>query len=121
MDTRQFGLVLLGCLLLMAAFAAIYGPIATFLAELFGTKVRYSGLSVSYMLSGFLGSAATPAVTTALLDATGKGSSVAWFMIGSASVWLVCLLLLAETLRSEIHEQPDAHAAAPVQGAPTTS
>jgi metabolite-proton symporter len=120
MDTKQFGLVLLGYLLLMTAFAANYGPIATFLAELFGTKVRYSGLSVSYMLSGLLGSAATPAVTTALLDATGKGSSVAWFMIGSAAVSLVCLLLLAETLRNEIHEKSDAPAAAPVQGAPTT-
>ena len=36
----------------MTAFAANYGPIATFLAELFGTQVRYSGLSISYMLSG---------------------------------------------------------------------
>ncbi|AQW54479.1 MFS transporter [Streptomyces violaceusniger] len=121
LDTRQSGLVLLGYLLLMTAFAANYGPIATFLAELFGTKVRYSGLSVSYMLSGLLGSAATPAVTTALLDATGKGSSVAWFMIGSASVSLVCLLLLAETLRSEIHERPEAPVVAPAQGAPTTT
>ncbi|MFY3807745.1 hypothetical protein, partial [Escherichia coli] len=61
-----------------------------------------------------------PAVTTALLDATGRGSSVAWFMIGSASVSLICLLLLAETLRNEIHEQSGAPAAAPTQGAPTT-
>ncbi|MEV6134243.1 hypothetical protein AB0M05_46880 [Streptomyces violaceusniger] len=44
MDTGQFGLVPLGYLLLMTAFAANYGPVATFLAELFGTKVRYSGL-----------------------------------------------------------------------------
>lgn len=99
LDTREFPFALLGYLLLMTAFAANYGPIATFLAEMFGTEVRYSGLSVSYMLSGLLGSAATPIVTTALLSATGRGSSVAWYMIGSAAISAIALLLLAETFR----------------------
>ena len=45
LDTREFPFALLGYLLMMTAFAANYGPIATFLAELFGTQVRYSGLS----------------------------------------------------------------------------
>lgn len=109
MDTREFGFALLGYLLMITAFAANYGPIATFLAELFGTRVRYSGLSVSYMLSGILGSAATPIITTALLNATGKGSSVAWYMIGSALVSTVALVLLAETLRnhSVAHAKPE--------------
>ncbi|TCK36294.1 metabolite-proton symporter [Paraburkholderia sp. BL8N3] len=102
LDTREFPFALLGYLLMMTAFAANYGPIATFLAELFGTQVRYSGLSVSYMLSGLLGSAATPIITTALLSATGKGSSVAWFMVGSAAVSTGALLLLAETHRRDL-------------------
>ena len=98
LDTREFVLALLGYVLMMSAFAANYGPIATFLAELFSTQVRYSGLSVSYMLSGVLGSAATPIVTTALLSLTGSGVSVAWFMIGSAALSLIALFLLTETL-----------------------
>lgn len=101
LDLRAFPFALLGYLLMMTAFAANYGPIATFLAELFGTKVRYSGLSISYMLSGLLGSAATPIITTALLSATGRGSSVAWYMIGSAAISAGALLLLAETLKKE--------------------
>jgi metabolite-proton symporter len=100
LDTKAVPFALLGYLLMMAAFAANYGPMATFLAELFGTKVRYSGLSISYMLSGLLGSAATPIITTALLSATGKGSSVAWYMIGSALISIIALLMLAETLKS---------------------
>jgi metabolite-proton symporter len=109
MDTRSLAGVVFGYILLMTAFCANYGPIATFLAELFGSRVRYSGLSVAYMLAGLLGSAITPVATTALLNATGQGSSVAWFMIGSAAVSLVALLLLTETLRSNIdsiHEAP---------------
>lgn len=102
MDTRELWLVYVGYGLLMTAFAANYGPIATFLAELFGTRVRYSGLSVAYMLSGLLGSATTPVVTTALLSWTGKGSSVAWYMIGSALISLLALLLLGETFRRQL-------------------
>lgn len=106
MDTRELPGVFLGYMLLMTAFAANYGPIATFLAELFGTRVRYSGLSVAYMLSGLLGSAATPMVTTALLNWTGKGSSVAWYMIGSALVSLIALLLLGETFKRDGARRP---------------
>jgi MFS family permease len=109
MDTKSIAGLMCAYVLMMTAFCANYGPIATFLAELFGSRVRYSGLSVAYMLAGLLGSAITPVVTTALLKATGQGSSVAWFLIGSAVVSLVGLLLLSETLRSNldsVHEAP---------------
>jgi metabolite-proton symporter len=102
MDTKTFAGALLGYLLMMAAFAANYGPIATFLAELFGTRVRYSGLSIAYMLAGVLGSAATPFVTTWLLAATGQGSSVAWYMIGTAILSAGALMLLVETVRRDL-------------------
>jgi metabolite-proton symporter len=102
LETQSYAFGLAGYLLMMTAFAANYGPIATFLAELFGTKVRYSGLSVSYMLSGVLGSAATPFVTTWLLAATGQGSSVAWYMIIWAVLSGIALVLLTETVRREL-------------------
>jgi len=102
MDTQTFAGALAGYLLMMAAFAANYGPIATYLAELFGTKVRYSGLSISYMLSGVLGSATTPVITTWLLTATGKGSSVAWYMIGSALISAAALMVLTETAKKDL-------------------
>jgi hypothetical protein len=54
------------------------------------------------MLSGLLGSAVTPIVTTALLSATGKGSSIAWFMVGSAVISASALLLLIETRRRDL-------------------
>ncbi|MCQ9164522.1 MFS transporter [Arthrobacter sp. STN4] len=124
MDTRTVAGLILGYVLMMTAFCANYGPIATFLAELFGPRVRYSGLSVAYMLAGLLGSAITPVVTTALLNATGQGSSVAWFLIGSAVVSLVALLLLTETLRSNIdavdHQSSRLNAGTPVDGSGVT-
>ena len=97
MDTKSVALLFAAYLAMMTAFAANYGPIATFLAELFGSKVRYSGLSVAYMLSGLLGSAATPFVTTWLLGLTHQSSSVAWYILITALVSLGALLVLTET------------------------
>ena len=82
--------------LMMIAFCANYGPIATFLAELFGSKIRYSGLSVAYMLSGLLGSAITPAVTVWLLELTGESASVAWYIGFAALLSLIALFLLSD-------------------------
>ncbi|WP_327245866.1 MFS transporter [Streptomyces sp. NBC_01320] len=104
LDTGSALGVFVAYALMMLAFSANYGPIATFLAELFGTRVRYSGLSVAYMLSGLLGSAATPAVTAWLLSATGSSSSIAWYVLGAAFLSLLALLLLAETRFGDIDE-----------------
>jgi len=35
----------------MVGHAAMYGPQAAFLSELFGTRVRYTGASLGYQLS----------------------------------------------------------------------
>lgn len=97
MDTKSVPLMFVAYLAMMTAFCANYGPIATFLAELFGSKVRYSGLSVAYMLSGLLGSAATPFITTWLLGLTGQSSSIAWYIMAAAGLSLVALFILSET------------------------
>jgi len=57
------------------------------------------------MLSGVLGSAATPFVTTWLLATTGKGSSVAWYMIGTAILSIIALMLLVETIKRDLTEE----------------
>ncbi|WP_040158221.1 MFS transporter [Nigerium massiliense] len=109
MDHGSMALTILGYVIMIVAFAANYGPIATFLAEQFGAKVRYSGLSVAYMLSGLLGSATTAPVTTWLLGVTHSGYAFSWFMLGTAALSLIALLMLSETSRSDInavHEAP---------------
>ncbi|MFE5844295.1 MFS transporter [Streptomyces niveus] len=106
--------------LMTVAFSANYGPIATFLAELFGTRVRYSGLSVAYMLSGLLGSAATPAITVWLLSLTGDSSSIAWYILSAALISLTALLLLSETRFGSIekHDEHDTVSGTPNKATP---
>ncbi len=48
-------------------YASIYGPEAALFAELFDTKVRYTGISFVYQFSGIFASGLTPIIATALL------------------------------------------------------
>ena len=101
-NTGEVWAVFLAYGLMMIAFSANYGPIATFLAELFGSKVRYSGLSIAYMLSGLLGSAITPAVTVWLLDLTGQSDSIAWYIAAAAALSFIALFLLNDNHKRDI-------------------
>lgn len=101
-NTGEVWAVFLAYGLMMIAFSANYGPIATFLAELFGSKVRYSGLSIAYMLSGLLGSAITPAVTVWLLDLTGQSDSIAWYIAAAAALSVIALFLLSDNHKRDI-------------------
>ena len=101
-NTGNTAAVFLAYGLMMIAFSANFGPIATFLAELFGSKVRYSGLSIAYMLSGLLGSAITPAITVWLLDLTGQSDSIAWYVAAAAAASFVALFLLKDNRNRDI-------------------
>lgn len=48
-------------------YASIYGPEAALFAELFDTRVRYTGISFVYQFSGIFASGLTPIIATALL------------------------------------------------------
>lgn len=71
---------------------AVYGPLAVYLAELFSTTVRYSGLSFGYQITVAIGGGLSPLVATALAYSTGSWVPVA------AVVACACLVTFATIL-----------------------
>jgi MFS transporter, MHS family, shikimate and dehydroshikimate transport protein len=66
------GLVLAGAAIVLALgilYAPVYGPEAALFCELFDTRVRYSGISIVYQVSGIISSSITPLIATSLLHA----------------------------------------------------
>jgi MHS family shikimate/dehydroshikimate transporter-like MFS transporter len=96
LDTGSTPLVWLALVLaLMFGHAPMYGPQAAFLAELFGTRVRYSGASLGSQLSSVLAGGLSPFIATALLP-YGRGA-LASYMIAMALVTIVAVLVASET------------------------
>ena len=80
---------------------AMYGPQAAFFSELFGTRVRYTGASLSYQLSSVFAGGFAPLVATALLARFGS-SGVAAYVVVMALITVVSTLLTVETFRSDL-------------------
>ncbi|WP_307716594.1 MFS transporter [Streptomyces sp. V4I23] len=99
MNTKEWPLVTLALVGGQLLFAAMYGPQAAFFSELFTARVRYSGASLGYQLGVMLGGALTPIIATWLYARYGSFVPVAAFLMASAAISCVCVLVLSETNR----------------------
>jgi len=87
-------LALLACLI---CDGAILGPMASYLAELFPTRVRFTALSSSYQLASVLGGAIAPIVGTLLLRFTGEPINVAIYAMAMALPAIVSVFFSRES------------------------
>ncbi len=81
----------------------MYGPQAAFLAELFSTKVRYSGASLGYQIGAILGGGLAPSVATYLW----LEHSVVWvsvYMALASVLTIICVMMLTETSGRDLTE-----------------
>ena len=85
-----------------------YGPIASFLGELFAPSVRYSGASLSYQLSAVIVSGGTPFLMTALIASTGSTLPVAGYIMLMGLITFVSAWFLPETNTAAVRDDPSA-------------
>jgi len=105
LDTRSASLIILAVIVgLSLGHAAVYGTQASFYAELFGTRVRYSGASLGYQLAGIFGGALAPIIATALYAATGGPGLIGVYVAVLCLLSIVCVYLADETFRRDIYE-----------------
>ena len=96
---------------LAVGHAAMYGPQASFLSEMFSARVRYSGASLGYQLASIFAGALTPLVATSLLAYYGNQFwPVAVYMMILALITVVSLYFAAETYQQTNEETFEATA-----------
>jgi MFS family permease len=97
--------------ILVAYVGMVYGPIGAFLAEYFPARIRYTAVSMPYMIGNGWGGGLVPFITTAAYTATG---SVAYALIYPIAVPAICLVLgiflMPETRKMRIWEPQAAKA-----------
>jgi MFS family permease len=91
--------------ILVAYVGMVYGPIGAFLAEYFPARIRYTAVSMPYMIGNGWGGGLVPFITTAAYTATG---SLAYALIYPIAVPAICLVLglflMPETKQMRIWE-----------------
>jgi metabolite-proton symporter len=105
LDTRSPTLIWLAIVLgVNVGHDAMYGPQAAFFSELFGTRVRYTGASLSYQLSSVFAGGFAPLIATGLLAKFGS-AGVAAYVVVMALITVVSTVLAAETFQSNLSEE----------------
>lgn len=87
------------------AACTMFGPEGALFAEVFPTRVRYSGMSAVYQIGVIPTGAVAPLIGTSLVSAySGSVWPVAIYVIAMAAITLVSLFFLPETHRREIND-----------------
>ena len=102
LGTGNFALMVLGVSVAMVFQGAMYGVLAAFIAELFDTSYRYTGISLGYMLIGVVGGGFAPLIATSLLDTTGSVTSVAIYISLSSVLTLIAAYFAPETSKRDL-------------------
>jgi MFS family permease len=103
-DTGNFALTALAVIGGLVFHAAMYGPQAAFLSEMFGTKVRYSGVSVGYQLASVVAGGLAPIIAVALYTSFDSGYAVAVYVALSALLTIVAVATYGETRHRDLAE-----------------
>jgi len=86
---------LLSIMLAQAIFAMLVGlytgPVPALLVEIFPTRLRYTGMALSYNISAALFGGTAPMVCQWLMNRTGNSYSIAYYVMACAFVSLVTL------------------------------
>jgi MFS family permease len=103
-DTGHLGLLMLGMFIASLGPAAMLGSQATFFAELFHTRVRYTGSSMGFQLGSVLAGGLSPLIAASLAATYGGLLAVGVCMVGFGVLSLGCVWAMAgeQTVAEEV-------------------
>jgi MFS family permease len=111
LETRNTVLVILAATVSLLFHAAMYGPQAAFISELFSTRLRYSGASLGYQFAGVLGGAIAPIISIALLDRFNTWVAVSVYVGAMLLITIAAVVAAQETSKIDLHaEKPEERA-----------
>jgi MFS family permease len=97
-NTQSTSLIYLAAFVGMFFHTGMWGPLASFLPEMFATRVRCTGASLSFQLAGLFGNALIPIVATQLVAAFESPWPVAIYL----TVFLILVAACVAAVRESV-------------------
>jgi metabolite-proton symporter len=104
LSTGSTPVIVLATVVALVTHAAMYGPQAAFIAELFSTELRYSGASMGYQIAGVFGGGIAPLVSIALVSTFGTAYAVSFYVLAMVVITLVALAFAPETAKADLRD-----------------
>lgn len=83
--------------------STLFGPLAAFVSEQFGTTSRYTGASLGYQLATLLGAGFTPGIVGQIFKDSGQNTAaVVWYLAVMSVVSIVFIVLTREPKNNDL-------------------
>jgi metabolite-proton symporter len=97
LDTRQPGVIIAAIVVGLLTHSAMNGPQGAVIAELFPTRIRYSGASLCYQVTSIVGGSWAPIISLALYRQFHSTLPISIYLAGACAISFVATLLARET------------------------
>jgi len=101
-NTANHGIILAAIVLGLAVHALMYAGQPAIMAEMFPTRMRYSGVSLGYQVTSIVAGSMAPIIATWLLKVYGSWVPVAGYIVFAALVTLVAVFFMRETKGTDL-------------------
>jgi MFS family permease len=117
-DTGDTVMILAAVMLGLAIHAFMYAPQPAIMAEMFPTRMRYSGVSLGYQATAIVAGSWAPLIGTALLRAYDSWVPIAFYILFAGAVSLGAALYMRESKGTSLLaiDEADARRTAAAQG-----
>jgi MFS family permease len=96
-DTQNPLVIILAVTIGLCFHALMYAGQPAIMAEMFPTRMRYSGVSLGYQVTSIVAGSMAPIIATALLRDTGSWLAVALYLAVACAITAVAVVTLKET------------------------
>ncbi|WP_416563676.1 MFS transporter [Nocardia testacea] len=97
MDTGNGWIITAAIVLGLIAHAGMYAPQPAVMAEMFPTRMRYSGVSLGYQVTSIVAGSLAPVIAVKLLEVFDSPVPIALYLAAAAAVTAVAVLVARET------------------------
>jgi MFS family permease len=105
-------LVIMGAIIIgLVIHAFMYAPQPAIMAEMFPTRMRYSGVSLGYQVTSIVAGSLAPIIAVKLLEVYDSSVPIALYLAGAAVVTLIAVYFTRETKGIDLAtvDQADRH------------
>lgn len=112
MDSGNSVVILSAIIIGLVFHGFMYAGQPAIMAEMFPTRMRYSGVSMGYQVTSIVAGSLAPIIAVKLLDEFGSSVPIAWYLALAATVTVVAVLCAKETRGIDLESVDLADAAA---------
>lgn len=110
MDTGEHVVVLLAIVIGLVFHALMYAEQPAIMAEMFPTRMRYSGVSLGYQVTSIVAGSLAPIIAVRLLDTFDSSVPIAWYLAGACALTAIAAFVARETKGLDLNSLDEADA-----------